>query len=145
MTNLAYSTAAPPIDMYFHLFESTGWNVDYRLSKEELESSLRNSFHFISVYDEDRLVGFGRIVSDGILHAMIYEMIVLPDYQNRGIGSEVLERLLQKCSEKKIAFNMKTLEKGSRTPFPPRLEGGNEIIAGIVLKYPKELRSTRVS
>ena len=115
MTNLAYSTAAPPIDMYFHLFESTGWNVEYRLSKEELETSLRNSFHFISVYDEDRLVGFGRIVSDGILHAMIYEMIVLPDYQNRGIGSEVLERLLKKCREKNIRDVQLFCAKGKRT------------------------------
>ncbi len=100
--NLTYLTDAPPIAQYFPLFESTGWNSEYRLSKEELASSLRKSFHLISVYDGDRLVGFGRIVSDGIFHAMIYEMIVLPGYQNKGIGSEILKRLLKKCGEKKI-------------------------------------------
>jgi len=44
-----------------------------------------------------RLVGFGRVVSDGVLYGMIYDMIVEPTHQGRGIGSEILRRLVERC------------------------------------------------
>lgn len=44
----------------------------------------------MAAYDGSRLVGFGRVVSDRVLHAMIYDMIVLPGYQGKGIGTMVL-------------------------------------------------------
>jgi len=47
-------------------------------------------------------VGFGRLVSDGILHAMIYELIVLPEYQGKGIGGKILEKLVKKCKESDV-------------------------------------------
>jgi GNAT superfamily N-acetyltransferase len=47
-------------------------------------------------------VGFGRVHTDGIMHAMIYEMIVHPDHQRRGIGTQILERLLAWCKENHI-------------------------------------------
>jgi len=53
----------------------------------------------LGAYDDGRLVGFGRLVSDGILHAMIYELIVLPDYQGQGIGGKMLEKLVKKCQQ----------------------------------------------
>jgi len=42
-------------------------------------------------------VGFGRIVTDGILHAMVYDLITDPEYQGSGVGSEVLRMLVAKC------------------------------------------------
>jgi N-acetylglutamate synthase-like GNAT family acetyltransferase len=50
----------------------------------------------VSGYDEDRLVGFGRMVSDSI-HAIIYDLIVAPNHQRQGIGCEILDRLVQHC------------------------------------------------
>ena len=55
----------------------------------------------MSAYDEGRLVGFGRAVSDSI-HAMIYDLIVAPDYQRQGIGGEILDRLVKYCQEAHI-------------------------------------------
>jgi len=53
----------------------------------------------LGAYDGEQLVGFGRLVSDGILHAMIYELIVLPQYQGQGIGGEILGMLVEKSRE----------------------------------------------
>jgi GNAT superfamily N-acetyltransferase len=95
--NIIYKTDSPLINQYFPLFETTGWNSEYNLTKEELGQSLSNSYYTVSAYEESKLVGFGRIVSDGVLHAMIYEMIVDPDYQGEGIGSSILNILVDKC------------------------------------------------
>ena len=100
--NIEVKNAIPDIESYFDLFETTGWNKEYRLSKEELNSTLINSYYCVSVYDADKLIGFGRILSDGILHAMIYEMIVDPDHQGKGLGRTIMNELLSKCFEDNI-------------------------------------------
>ena len=45
----------------------------------------------ITAYDGDRLVGCLRILSDGYFFGTITELLVLPDYQNKGIGSQLLQ------------------------------------------------------
>ena len=92
----------PSSEKIWPLFLSTGWNDEYALSPQELSSALFNSWYTVSAYDDERLVGFGRVVSDGGLHAMIYDLIIDPGYQERGIGSQVLERLVERCLEANI-------------------------------------------
>jgi predicted N-acetyltransferase YhbS len=36
-------------------------------------------------------------VAGGIMHAMIYELIVAPSHQRIGIGTTILKALIQKC------------------------------------------------
>ena len=63
----------------FELFESTGWNEEYGLTADEIHRALGSSWYSVSVYDGERLAGYGRIISDGKMHALITEMIVLPE------------------------------------------------------------------
>lgn len=92
----------PGQDEFFHLYETTGWNREYGLEPEEMHRALSNSWYMTSAYDGDLLVGFGRVLSDGLMHALITEMIVLPEYQGRGVGKELLLRITKKCQEHKI-------------------------------------------
>ena len=101
-SQIIYSTELPATDKYFELFGTTGRNEEYKLTKEELALAISNSYLTISAYYKQRLVGFGRLVSDGIIHAMIYEMIIHPEYQFKGIGSEILKMLVNKCEENNI-------------------------------------------
>lgn len=89
----------PDRDQFWELFQTTGWNEEYRLAPDDFMKVLRSSWYMLSVYDGNRLVAFGRLASDGVMHAMIYEMIVLPEYQGQGIGGQILEHLIQKCRE----------------------------------------------
>ncbi len=86
----------------FALFETTGWNREYQAMPDELARAFANSQYFVTAYDDRKLVGFGRVLTDGVLHAMIFEMIVHPDYQRRGIGVQILQRLVQWCNENQI-------------------------------------------
>lgn len=100
--DITYSVVLPNKKDFYDLFLSTGWNDEFKLNSDELERAISKSYFTVSAYNGEFLVGFGRIVSDGIIHAMIYEMIIHPDYQRRGIGTEILNRLIQKCKEDKI-------------------------------------------
>jgi len=48
----------------------------------------------VFVYDADKLIGFGRAISDGAYQAAVYDCAVVETYQGRGIGSLILERIL---------------------------------------------------
>jgi GNAT superfamily N-acetyltransferase len=100
--NIEYSNRPPTQDQFSSLFETTGWNLRYNATPEELILAVANSQFVIAAYDDEKLVGFGRIVTDGVLHAMIYDMIVHPGYQNHGIGTQILRSLVMKCREAKI-------------------------------------------
>lgn len=110
----------PPRDVLWALFQSTGWNEVYRLSPEELWEAISASWHVVAVYDGAGLVGFGRLVSDGVLHAMIYELIVAPEYQKRGIGSQVLERLVDACKAHRIRDIQLFCARGKRAFYEKR-------------------------
>jgi GNAT superfamily N-acetyltransferase len=104
----------PDKQEYFNLFITTGWNSIYNATSEDLESANKNSWFVVSAYDGGKLVGFGRVVTDFVLHAMIYDMIVLPEYQNKGTGTMILKRLLLKCKEKNIRDIQLFCAKGKR-------------------------------
>jgi len=112
--HLEFKETIPDMEQYFRLFETTGWNEKYGLTKEELSDTLRKSFYCVSAYDGDTLVGSGIIMSDGVIHAMIYEMIVNPGYQRKGIGREIMYRLLQKCFDNNIRDIQLFCAKGKR-------------------------------
>lgn len=62
---------------------------------EKLAIRFPNSQAVCFAFDGDKLVGAARALSDGDEHAVIYDMVVLPDYQGKGIGKLIMERLLE--------------------------------------------------
>jgi ribosomal protein S18 acetylase RimI-like enzyme len=58
---------------------------------------LRGSDHVVLAVHEadDRVVGFITAITDGVLAAYIPFLEVVTDYQGRGIGSELVRRLLE--------------------------------------------------
>ena len=92
----------PTAEQFYELFETTGWNTKYELSKDELYMALKKSWYCVSVFDNNQLIGFGRIICDGIVHALLVDVIIHPDRQGEGIGKEVMGRLVDKCKKHKI-------------------------------------------
>lgn len=101
-TTISYVEILPNIDDYWSLFATTGWNEKYHFTKEELQKAIANSWYAVSVYEDDMLIGFGRVLSDGVHHAFIVDMIVHPEFQGKGIGAGVLDMLVKKCLENNI-------------------------------------------
>ncbi|PHJ58022.1 acetyltransferase [Nostoc linckia z18] len=63
-------------------------------SIEDLSIAITNSEPVISVWDNQRLIGFARATSDGIYRATIWDVVIHPDYRNSGLGSNLVETVL---------------------------------------------------
>lgn len=99
---IQYLNRLPSKSDLFQLFQTTGWNEFYSLSEADLHDAAARSWYVLSAVSGDRLVGFGRIICDGVVHALILDLIVAPEYQEQGIGGNILDSLVQKCLDHKI-------------------------------------------
>ncbi|SEN81842.1 GNAT family N-acetyltransferase [Lihuaxuella thermophila] len=107
---IEYRESLPDQKDFIHLYHSAGWTNP--LSEEQLYRAISQSWYTLSVYAVEQLVGFGRIISDGIYQALLCDVIVLPGYQNRGIGKNIVQRLLHKCQSNQIVMVLLFSAKG---------------------------------
>jgi len=99
---IVYKPVKPQLFEYRSLFESAGWTSSIAISDDVLKMAIDSSWYWVSAFDNGRLVGIGRLVSDGALYAFVCDMIVLPEYQAQGIGKSILKMLKGKCLENGI-------------------------------------------
>ena len=80
-------------DEILGLYNSVGW-VNFTNNPEMLRNAFNNSLTIVGAYEDERLIGIIRVVGDG--HSIIYiqDIIVLPEYQRKGIGSRMLKEIL---------------------------------------------------
>lgn len=71
----------------FLAFAKRVWPGEYDLKKTR--AALTRTLN-ITAYDGDTLVGCLRLLTDGYFFGTITEILVLPEYQGRGIGSQLL-------------------------------------------------------
>ena len=112
---IAYREQLPAVAAYHGLFETTGWNQSYRADADSLYRAISSSWYVLSAYDNDDLVGFGRVISDGVLYALICDLIVKPTYQEQGIGSQILEKLIEKCHQERMRVIWLFSARGTRS------------------------------
>ncbi len=85
--------SAPRADEFRALYLATGWGAP---TEDHCARALAGSWAVCSARDpEGVLVGVGRLVSDGALHAYVNEMIVREDLRGSGVGTEILARLVE--------------------------------------------------
>lgn len=77
--------------VYCSLRESVGWT---NFSKEQMKKALSSSVYTVVVFEDQQPVGMGRLIGDGIYYAIV-DVAVLPAYQNRGIGKNIVHMLVQ--------------------------------------------------
>lgn len=78
-------------DQVINLYSQCGWSSAEKSEKFLL--ALANSHTVISAWHENLLIGLGNAISDGALVVYYSHLLVLPSYQNRGIGREIMTRL----------------------------------------------------
>jgi ribosomal protein S18 acetylase RimI-like enzyme len=91
-----FTTAIPNPADFKNLYDTTGWGP-FERDKLFYEQALQASWTTCSAYAGNQLVGFGRVISDGRLHAFITEMIIAPKFQSQGIGLKLLDQLVAHC------------------------------------------------
>lgn len=79
------------------LFLSVQWSSGHYPQK--LEKAMRNYATVFSAWDGDRLVGLVSAMDDGIMTAYVHYLLVRPEYQGRGIGGKLLEKVKEKYKD----------------------------------------------
>jgi ribosomal protein S18 acetylase RimI-like enzyme len=83
------------------LYKAGGWWKD-TYDPSRIKSLIEGSFAFAVVVDKDsgKAIGMGRIISDGVSDAYIQDLVVLPEYRDKGIGKKLANVLLKHCLSK---------------------------------------------
>ncbi|MCM3496427.1 GNAT family N-acetyltransferase [Paenibacillus lactis] len=80
------------------LYETLGWNF-LNLDIRDLQAMCAGSWYSVYAYEGERLVGMGRVISDGVLTGLLCGICVHPDVQARGIGTGIVQRLVMQCEK----------------------------------------------
>lgn len=84
------------VEEYNYLFDIVGWGS---YPKEISKKALSNNIYSVSIYDNDNIIGYGRLIGDGIIFLYIHDVMVKPEYQGQGIGKTIMQKLLSKVEE----------------------------------------------
>ena len=115
------------------LRRSVGWN-----SMEACYNNPRMTSYFhIACYDDDRLVGYVDTVSNGLTDAYIQDLMVNPAYQGKGIGTELMTRVITRLKENKIFMISVIYGNAELAPFYQRF-GFIQMLCGQLQTYETE-------
>ena len=92
---MAFKENEITVDIYCKLRSSVKWS-NFRI--EQTARGLSRSLYSLVAFDTNKPIGMGRVVGDGIYN-IICDVVVDPDYQGKGIGTEIMSRLLNYLKE----------------------------------------------
>ena len=76
------------VNEYQALRASTNWS---QLGSDQVKQALSKDLYSVCVKVENKTVGMARIVGDGAIYFYIQDLIVLPEFQNQGIGRHIMD------------------------------------------------------
>ena len=88
------------ISDYLRLREAVGWRST-GLDEAVVQAALDRTWNVVA-REARRVVGIGRLLDDGALYATVWDVIVEPQAQRRGLGTAILERLLEAAAARSI-------------------------------------------
>ena len=79
------------VNIYLSLRKQVGW---IKLDENQAQRALDNSVKVFTVYDDDKPIGMGRVVGDMAVISYIQDLIIIPEYQSKHIGSMLIEHII---------------------------------------------------
>lgn len=104
-TRIVFSTERD-LDLYEleELCDAVGWS---RRPLRKVKKAIEHSFLVASMWqvrgNQRRLIGFARATSDHAFNATIWDVVVHPDYQGRGLGKALMKYVLKKLRSEEIS------------------------------------------
>ncbi len=95
-SNLTILNSSPPLEKFIEFRANCGWG---RLDSETARKTISAGIANVTAYDDNKLVGFGRAVGDGVIYFYIQDLIVIEEYRGRNIGTSIVESLIEQISE----------------------------------------------
>lgn len=86
-----------PVEPVLALYRANGWSAADK--PELLHKALKSCHSLVSAWDGEKLVGLGNALSDGFLVVYYSHLLVLPEYQRRGIGTKLMRLLMERYQD----------------------------------------------
>lgn len=103
---IRYIAKNPTPDEFNALTNAVGWGIR---DNSIVQKALNNTLYSLCVYNDNDLIGYGRIIGDKTIFLYIHDIMVIPEYQNQHIGTNIMNNLLAKIAEyKKVNPNIRT-------------------------------------
>ncbi|MFD3260175.1 GNAT family N-acetyltransferase [Paenibacillus lentus] len=97
--NIHYKCQLPTIEGWKALRKSAGWTIH---TDQDFHNAGRGTLFGVSAYHNAQIIGMGRIVGDGRICFYIQDVVVAPEYERNGIGTEIMKRLLKYINENAV-------------------------------------------
>lgn len=103
-----------PEDEIVALYKAAGWWKDF-YDKAGIPQLIVGSFVFAVALDKknEKAIGMGRVLSDGVSDAYIQDLVILPSYRGQNLGKKLVQVLVDFCVSKGIQWIGLIAEPGS--------------------------------
>ncbi|MBR3568385.1 MAG: GNAT family N-acetyltransferase [Salinivirgaceae bacterium] len=78
-------------DQLQDLFLSVEWSSGH--FPDKLAIAMRNFKTVFSAWDGEKLIGMICAMDDGVMNAYVHYLLVRPEYQGKGVGQQLVERM----------------------------------------------------
>ena len=89
--NISYTNTISAKDCN-KLRNSAGWP---QMHLSQIETGLKNSAFIVVAKEGEESIGMARIVSDGGYVFFVVDVLVLPEYQRKGIGKTLMQKVME--------------------------------------------------
>ena len=98
------------------VYENVGW-VAYLQDKDRLFSAFENSLYLLGAFDGEQMLGFARVVGDGEHVVLVQDLIVTSEWQNRGVGSCLFEKVMDRFQAVRMFMAVTDIEDKRNNAF----------------------------
>ena len=95
--NITYSINLPLENTMLNELFSSAWGKSYNI---DFQAELEAAMCYICAFDDAKLIGFVKLISDAGVHAFLLDTSVHEDYKHRGIGQELVARAVALAKER---------------------------------------------
>ncbi|WKN31600.1 GNAT family N-acetyltransferase [Porifericola rhodea] len=99
----------PDREKVLELYRANQWSAADK--PEALYQALTHSHSLITAWEGKRLLGLGNAISDGHLVVYFPHLLVHPDFQGKGIGKMIMQRMEEKYAH--LHMQMLTADRAS--------------------------------
>jgi len=83
------------------MFNQVGW-LDKTIDVHRLEKMVNNSQIVITAWEDEKMIGFARCITDYVFNGQINNLVVHEEYRGKGIGKSLINNILE--NNKQVTF-----------------------------------------